>query len=142
MAVKIYMLETSFRYMRIHMLQNSAVTLRIITSLLSGLILVACSSSPEPIIDTQGVDMTVYEQDLAECREYAKEVDTKKGTAKGAAAGGATGAAVGGISGGSVGKSAGVGAVFGLAGSAVKGSNQKDNVVKRCLSGRGYKVLN
>jgi uncharacterized protein YcfJ len=104
--------------------------------------LYACSSSPDPIIDTKGVDMTVYEQDLTECREYADQVDTKTGTAKGAAAGGATGGAVGAISGGSVGKSAGVGAVLGAASSAVKGSNQKSDVVKRCLRGRGYKVLN
>lgn len=123
-------------------LRTNVLSMLIIASLLSMGALTACSSSPDPIIDTKGVDMTVYEQDLAECKEYSQQVDTKTGTAKGAAAGGATGAAVGAVGGGNVGNSAGVGAVLGAASSALKGSNNKNDVVKRCLQGRGYKVLN
>ncbi len=106
------------------------------------LLLVACASSSEPIIDTKNVDMTMYEQDLAECKSYSEQVDTKTGVAKGAAGGGAVGGAVGGIAGGSVGKGVGIGAVLGAAKSANRASDAKSSVVKRCLRGRGYKVLN
>ena len=36
----------------------------------------------------------------------------------------------------------GAGAVIGGAGGAYKGNESQEAVVKRCLSGRGYKVLN
>lgn len=106
------------------------------------LILLGCASSNEPIIDTKGVDMTVYEQDLAECKTYSEEIDSKTGVAKGAAAGGAVGGAAGAIGGGNMGRSAGVGAVLGAASSAFRANDDKATVVKRCLAGRGYKVLN
>ena len=103
----------------------------------------ACSSHPDPIIDTKGVNMTVYEEDLAECKSYAEQIDPSVGMAKGAAAGAATGGAIGAISSGrDVGESAGVGAVLGVSKSGVKAANDKENVVKRCLRYRGYKVLN
>ena len=86
--------------------------------------------------------MTVYEQDLVECKEYSEEIDTKTGVAKGAAAGGATGGAVGAVSGGSGTRGAAVGAVLGMAGSGKRASDDKAKVVKNCLRGRGYKVLN
>jgi outer membrane lipoprotein SlyB len=108
-----------------------------------GVLLCACSSHPDPIIDTKGVNMTVYEEDLAECTSYAEQIDPGVGMAKGAAAGAATGGAIGAISGGGdVGAAAGVGAVLGVSKSGVKAANDKENVVKRCLRYRGYKVLN
>jgi hypothetical protein len=103
----------------------------------------ACSGSSGPIIDTKGVNMTVYEEDLAECTTYSEEVDTGKGMAKGAAAGGATGGAIGGIAkGGNIGRGAGIGAVLGASRSGVKAADEKQDVIKRCLRYRGYKVLN
>lgn len=107
-------------------------------------LLCACSAHPDPIIDTKGVNMTVYEEDLTECKTYAEQIDPGTGMAKGAAAGAATGGAIGAIGGGSrdVGQSAGVGAVLGVTKSGVKAANDKENVVKRCLRYRGYKVLN
>ena len=36
----------------------------------------------------------------------------------------------------------GAGAVFGGAGGAYKGNESQEAVVKKCLVGRGYKVLN
>jgi hypothetical protein len=110
--------------------------------LIPSLLIGACASSNEPIIDTKGVDMTMYEQDLAECTEYSEQIDTTTGVAKGTAAGGATGAAVGAIGGGSGTRGAGVGAVLGGAKSAMRASDDKSKVVKNCLRGRGYKVLN
>jgi outer membrane lipoprotein SlyB len=103
----------------------------------------ACSGSSGPIIDTKGVNMTVYEEDLAECTVYAEQVETGAAMGKGAAAGGVTGGAVGAIAkGGNIGRGAGIGAVLGASRSGVKASDEKAGVVKRCLRGRGYKVLN
>ena len=113
------------------------------TRCLSALLLAGCSSSPDPIIDTKGVNMTVYEEDLAECRTYAEQVDVGSGVGKSAGVGAATGGAVGAIAkDGNVGRSAGIGAVLGASRGGVKGSKEKEDVVKRCLRGRGYKVLN
>jgi len=102
---------------------------------------VGCTAHPEPIVDTKGVNMAAYHRDLDECQKYAAQIDPAKGVAKGAVAGAAVGAAVGAI-GGDVGQAAAVGAVSGGASSALKADEDKQNVVKRCLSGRGYRVLN
>jgi outer membrane lipoprotein SlyB len=102
----------------------------------------ACSSHPDPIVDTKGVNMTVYEQDLAECKSYSEQIDPSKGMAKGAAGGAVTGGAVGAIGSGSIGKGAGIGAVLGASRSGSKAATDKEDVVKRCLRYRGYKVLN
>ncbi|MCC5793702.1 MAG: hypothetical protein JJT85_03070 [Chromatiales bacterium] len=100
-----------------------------------------CASSRGPIIDTRGVDMAQYERDLAECEEYANQVNPVEGAARGAAAGGAVGAMTGAI-GGNPGRGAGIGAVLGGSQSAAAGVRERDQVVKRCLRGRGYSVLN
>lgn len=105
-------------------------------------VLAACSSAPGPIVDTKGVNMTAYHEDLADCEGYAEQVRIEQGVARGAAAGGAVGAATGAILSESVGEYAGVGAVAGGAKSAIRGDQEKSQVVKRCMRGRGYKVLN
>lgn len=100
-------------------------------------------SSPV-VIDTQGVNRPQYEQDLSQCREYAEEISLARKTATGAAAG----AAVGGLIGAAVGNSdtakrgAGVGAITGGAGGALDAHQEKTQIVKNCLRGRGYRVLN
>jgi len=103
--------------------------------------LLGCASHPEPIIDTQGVDLVRYEQDLAECGTYAEQIEPASGVAKGTAAGAAVGAMAGAI-GGDVGRGAGYGAVAGGSRSAVMADRDKQEVVKNCLRGRGYRVLN
>jgi outer membrane lipoprotein SlyB len=106
-------------------------------------VLPACSGYSDPIVDMNGVNQTVYEQDLAECKTYSDDVDTGKGMAKGAAGGAVTGGAVGAISkNGDVGSAAGVGAVLGASRSGVRAANDKEKVVRNCLRYRGYKVLN
>jgi len=100
-----------------------------------------CASYSEPIIDTQGVNMSQYEADLADCKAYSQQIEPATGMAKGAAAGAATGAAIGAI-GGDVGEGAGVGAVLGASKSGVRAADDADKVVKRCLRYRGYRVLN
>lgn len=105
-------------------------------------LLAGCSGATGPIIDTKGVDMAHYQQDLAECEAYATQVSTGTAVAKGAAGGAAVGAAIGAIAGGSAGKGAGIGAVSGGAQSARMSDREKADVVRNCLRGRGYKVLN
>jgi outer membrane lipoprotein SlyB len=110
--------------------------------LLAGVLaLAACTTTDEIIIDRKGVDMSRYEQDLSECRSYASEVQTGKKVAKGAASGAVVGGLVGAIT-GDAGKAAGVGAVGGGARGANEGSREEVQVVKNCLRGRGYRVLN
>ena len=104
----------------------------------------ACTTTDEIIIDKQGVDMSRYDQDLAECKTYASEVKTGNKAAKGAV----SGAVVGGLIGAAVGNSrdaqraAGAGAVTGGARGVREGEQTEIQVVKRCLIGRGYRVLN
>lgn len=104
--------------------------------------LVACSSAPGAIVDTKGVDMARYRSDLADCEGYAEQVRIEQGMAKGAAAGAAVGGAAGAIRGSDVGEYAGVGAVAGAAKSGIRGEREKSQVVRNCMRGRGYKVLN
>lgn len=103
-----------------------------------------CTTTDEIIIDEKGVDMSAYQRDLAECQSYAEGVKTKEKTAKGAGSGAVVGGLVGAITGGAEGaaKGAGVGAVGGGARGANEGERSEVQVVKRCLGGRGYRVLN
>lgn len=108
------------------------------------LVLAACTTTDEIIIDRKGVDPARYEQDLAECQGYSQEVKTGEKAARGAA----SGAVVGGLIGAAVGNSrdaqrgAGAGAVSGAARGVSEGSREEVAVVKQCLRGRGYRVLN
>jgi outer membrane lipoprotein SlyB len=106
------------------------------------LLLGACSGATGPIIDTKGVNMAQYRQDLAECETYSTQVSTGKAVSKGAAGGAAVGAAVGAIAGGGAAQGAGIGAVTGGAESARISDREKAEVVRNCLRGRGYRVLN
>jgi hypothetical protein len=108
----------------------------------AALLLAACSGTKGPIIDTKGVDMVRYQQDLAECEVFAREVSTGRAVAKGATSGAAVGAAIGAIGSGNAGEGAGIGAVTGGARSAQIADREKAGVVNNCLRGRGYRVLN
>lgn len=105
----------------------------------------ACTTTDEIIIDQKGVDMGKYTADKAECEVYAEQVRTGEKAARGAASGAVIGGAVGVIAGDSSGaaaRGAGIGAVTGGAQGANQGQREKVQVVKRCLRGRGYRVLN
>ncbi|MBB3167925.1 glycine zipper family protein [Simiduia aestuariiviva] len=110
---------------------------------LSLLALSGCARN-KPIVDTQGIDMVQYRQDLGECRAYAQEVNTGGKVAGGAAAGAVVGGAIGAVLNGTKGaqRGAGAGAVTGAARGAASGRQEKQQVVKNCLRGRGYRVLN
>jgi hypothetical protein len=108
----------------------------------AALLIAGCAGNPDPIIDPRGVNMTAYEADLAECKALAEGVEVGKGAVKGAAAGAAVGGAIGAIRDRDAGEAAGVGAVVGGARSAQLNERERQQVVKRCLRGRGYRVLN
>jgi len=111
--------------------------------LLATLLISGCSAN-KIIIDREGVDEARYQQDLASCQQYAEEVETGKKVAGGAVGGALIGGAIGAILGDSrsAARGAGVGSVTGAAGGAGQAANEKTRVVKNCLRGRGYQVLN
>ena len=114
-------------------------------AVLAASLLTACTTTDEIIIDRKGVDMARYAADKAECETYAEEVRTGEKVARGAASGAVVGGAIGGIAGDSseaAARGAGVGAVTGAARGVAEGERDKVRVVKQCLRGRGYRVLN
>ncbi|WP_128113272.1 glycine zipper family protein [Polynucleobacter necessarius] len=108
---------------------------------------VGCAGADvRPLVDMKGVNEAAYEKDLQECQAYAKDQSGMGSTAaKGAGAGAVVGGLLGLVTGGNttgIVQAAGAGAVVGGAGGAFTGNQAQEGVVKRCLSGRGYKVLN
>ena len=119
-----------------------SVAVLLLVSMISG-----CANTGanyRPVVDTKGVDLNAYEADLIECQQFAKQT---AGAGESAAAGAAAGAVFGALlaaaaGGGSSRRStAGVGAVSGAAGAGAQGETNQRNVIRRCLGGRGYKVL-
>ncbi len=110
--------------------------------LLTATLLTACGNRRAPIVDTKGVDMVQYRQDLFECQQYVEQVESKAG--KGAVGGAIVGAAIGAAIGNSntAKKGAGVGAIKGAVGGGARTRAEKNAVLRNCLIGRGYKVLN
>ena len=110
------------------------------------LLLTACAS--KPIIDTKGVDLVLYQEDLQDCAEIAEQVDTKSQVAKSAGAGAAVGAAFGVVTSvitgdaSAIGYSAAYGGVGGGSAGAFEADDEKAMVIKNCLRNRGYSVLN
>lgn len=100
-----------------------------------------CASHPDPIIDMKGVDESTMRADWGECEAYSDQVVIAKGAAKGAAGGAVVGAAAGAISGDGE-SGAGYGAIWGATRSTLQGDREKQMVFKRCMRGRGYRVLN
>jgi hypothetical protein len=117
----------------------------------------AQSGTPNVIVDMQGVDPVQYNADLQACQGAAAQVQAEPAEREAvvgtAARGAAVGAAAGAISGNSGSQGAKTGAAVGLvAGSARNARNRReaktqtkdeqDMVVKNCMRGRGYNVLN
>ena len=122
---------------------------KLLPTFLCAVLATACGSIEDltgnnPIIDDRGVNLAQYDADLVECQAYADEV----AIAQKAGAGAVSGAVVGGVFGAVIGnsntaqKGAGVGAVGGGARGVGEGIRERERVIKRCLIGRGYRVLN
>ena len=114
---------------------------QILTLLLAAAVLAACAAHPDPIIDTKGVDPERLAADWEECEAYTEQIVVGEGVAKGAALGGAVGAAAGAIH-GDAGSGAATGALYGGTRSGLDADREKQKVFKRCMRGRGYRVLN
>ncbi len=115
----------------------------------TAVVLCACGSienftGNNPIIDERGVNLAQYDRDLLECQDYADQVDIAAKTTTGVV----SGAVVGGVFGAVIGDSdtaqrgAGAGSVAGGARGVGEGLRERERVIKRCLIGRGYHVLN
>ncbi len=118
-------------------------TIRIVCLLsISAAMVSACAAHPEPIIDLKGVNQVVFEQDWAECKGYSEQVKIEQGVAKGAATGAVVGAVAGAIGDHDVARTAGQGGLIGGTKSGLQADREKQKVFKRCMSGRGYRVLN
>ena len=114
-----------------------------------GLLVTGCGPY-EPIIDRgrAGFNEVAYQQDLAQCRAYAEQISLAQQAGTGGAIGAATGAAFGAIGdafAGSAGTGAALGAslggLSGVLGGGADASQRQDSVVRNCLAGRGYAVL-
>jgi hypothetical protein len=109
--------------------------------LIVALVVTACTAHPEPIVDTKGVNQERLARDWAECEAYTEQIAVGQGVAKGSAAGAVVGAAAGAVH-GNVGDGAATGALYGGTRSGLMADREKQQVFKRCLRGRGYRVLN
>jgi len=117
----------------------------------------AQQNPPDVIVDMQGVDQAQYNADLQACQGTGTQVQAQEaerervvGTA---ARGAAVGAAAGAISGNSGSQGAKTGAGVGVVAAGARNARnrrdakkqtkkEKDMVVKNCMRGRGYNVLN
>lgn len=121
---------------------GNPIVLRSAALLATAALVSACAS--QPIVDTQGKSMAQYEQDLADCRDYAKQVRAGQKVAVGAVAGAAVGAVIGAAVGNS--DTAARGAAVGATSGTVRGTgsalHERERVVFNCLRHRGYAVLN
>jgi len=100
-----------------------------------------CAAHPDPIVDMQGVNPDLFAADWDDCEGYSEEVVIGKGVVKGAGVGAGVGA-VGGAINDDVGRGAANGALIGATRSGLDADRDKQRVFKRCLRGRGYRVLN
>ncbi|MBY5992575.1 glycine zipper family protein [Ferrimonas balearica] len=120
--------------------------------------LIAFGAQAKVIVDTKGVDMERYHADYYECEQLSYQVEQQQADSLGhdvlhdTAKGALLGAAGGAISGGSGSKGAQVGAGVGLIGGVLHHGAEKrqlaqshaqhqDQVMRNCLFGRGYRVL-
>jgi len=118
----------------------------------------ATSALANVVVDMSQIeDYTQYQTDLQQCEGLAvqnqPDAPQRESVAGTAVKGAAVGAAAGAISGGSGSKAAKKGAGAGVIVAAgrnsrerrdasAKAAEQKDQIVKNCLRGRGYNVLN
>ena len=120
---------------------------KVVTIVVAAAILAGCAApmhSYQPLVDGDTTS-TQYQRDLEECRAYAM---TKPSAENSAAVGAIVGAlagvallALGGGRGGWGNEVAAVGAAMGGVQGYNEGAQGQQNVVKRCLAGRGHRVL-
>lgn len=124
------------------------VAAALIVSLTAG-----CATTNQPRVDVQVIvddkasaNMANFNNDMAECHVFAdKTLSAAQAAAVGAVAGAVLGVAIGalfGLRGRNLGALAGTGALTGGVHTGAKATETRDQIVKRCMNGRGYAVLN
>jgi uncharacterized protein YcfJ len=105
--------------------------------------LTACAGY-RPVVDMQGVDTARYEADLRECQQYAQQRDPATQAAAGAVVGALLGVALAAAMGSNYSRNTGaaIGAVSGGASGSAHGAESQIQIVRNCMAGRGYRVLN
>ena len=108
------------------------------------LLLNGCASY-RPLVDARSVSSPrQYEQDLRECQHYAAQVSPGQSAVAGALFGALLGAAISGALGGDryvTEHVAAAGAVQGAANGAAGGADAQVQIIRTCMSDRGYDVL-
>lgn len=119
----------------------------ICTATAAALLVAGCAATPMganyvPLVDVQTSQGAQFQHDLSECQSFATQRgDAAAGAVGGAVAGALFGAVLGAIVGVSRNEMAGFGAFTGgLHGAAHNEGTQRD-IIRRCLAGRGYSVL-
>jgi hypothetical protein len=125
-------------------MENVMDAIRILALIVAAAVASGCAAQPDPIIDMKGVDLDRYEEDWDECEAYTDEVLVARGVAKGAGLGATIGAVAGAIGGNStdVAEGAAYGGLYGGTRSGLDADQMQQDVFKRCMRGRGYRVLN
>lgn len=113
------------------------------TILAIALALLSGCANYRPIVDSASIaDPEKYEVDLKDCQRYADEVNPGGVALLGAVLGGVLGAAAGAIADDpDWALTAAAGAVGGLAGGGMSGAQDQKDVIRNCMSQRGYAVL-
>lgn len=116
---------------------------RIVAIALLVSLLAACASY-RPVVDMQGVESAKYEADLRECQQYAQQRNPAFQAGAGAAVGALLGVALAAAMGSSYSRNTGaaIGAVTGGASGAAHGAESQVQIIRNCMAGRGYRVLN
>ncbi len=128
---------------RLARIGNNMRAFALVAIVIQATLAVGCAAHPDPIIDTKGVDPEAMAEDWDECEVFSEEVVVAVGAAKGAGLGAAYGAVIGSIGKyGNVSEDAAYGAVVGGTKSGLEADRDKQDVFKRCMRGRGYRVLN
>ena len=114
----------------------------------AAVLLSACAR--QPIVDylQPGFDQVAYQRDLGQCQMLADQVNVEGDAAQSTVVGGLIGAGLGALTGSfnaNAGRGALIGGSFGAASGLVSGgasaSERRNRVVRNCLAGRGYRVL-
>ena len=113
------------------------------------LLLAGCASHYQPIIDPQSGQGGNFERDLEDCRAIAEQQNVAGEVGTRTLNGGGVGAALGAIFGAFGGHArsgaalgAAVGGASGAGSGALQSQHERDRIVRNCMIGRGYRVLN
>lgn len=121
-----------------------SATRMILAAFVAALLTACAGANYRPLIDSQSIDMNKYESDLKQCQQYATQTgDAAQKAVVGAAAGAVFGALLAAAGGNRYDQdaSAKIGLITGAASGGLQGETDQRNIIKNCLSGRGYRVL-